>query len=117
MIKQFAKLTSLVLACGICFYLGMLADSEKNKLESQAVVNYFKGELDSIETQVAELEAKHLSDRQEIARTILMRLKLSCEAVGGFQINSEFYVCVPGAVPQENQAKPQPQPKKDEYVL
>ena len=115
MTKQFAKLASLVLACGICFYLGMLADAEKNKLKSQAMVNYFKGELDIIESQVAELEAKHQADKQEIARDIILRFKLSCDAMGAFQIGEDFYVCVPGATPQENQSKPNL--KKDEYIL
>ena len=115
MVKQFAKLTSLVLAYGICFYLGMLADAEKNRLKSQALINYFKNELDSIESQVTELEDKHQADKQEIAREIILKFKLSCDAVGAFQIGTDFYVCVPGATPQENQSKPKL--KKDEYIL
>ena len=115
MIKRFAKLTSLVLACGTCFYLGMLADAEKNKLESQAVVNYFKGELNSIEYHVAELEDRQHTIRQEVARNVIVRFKLSCDVMNGFQIGEDFYVCVPGAVPQENQSKSKR--KKDEYIL
>jgi hypothetical protein len=115
MIKQFAKLASLVLACGICFYLGMLADAEKNRLKSQGVINYFKGELDSIESQVDKLEVRQEVIRQEVAKDIILRFKLSCDAANGFQIGTDFYVCVPAATPQENQTRPQQ--NKDDYVL
>jgi hypothetical protein len=119
MIKQFAKLASLVLACGICFYLGMLADAEKNKLESRAVIHYFKGELDSIESQVAELEAREKTVRQEIARDIILRFKLSCDTANGFMLGEKLYVCIPGDAPQTDPQNDMPNPyqKNPEYVL